>query len=198
MSAIGKLASLPECLEVGWKADLSYVNVARVKSGVCHLTVLVTMFTLLAACDGRERKVSEEDIHLIRETLPGVSEECLEKVRYGGLDAFPRQVERCFKMTPARQWRGLWRNEFEESQFCPEPARDCGFDTPGDFVWLSFSEPLDQQMGERGEGLYEVEFIGRQTAARGQHGHLGSADHHMVVDRLVSIRPSGARESPTR
>src|SRR5258705_4520017 len=40
-------------------------------------------------------------------------------------------------MRPRQRWRGLWRNVFEDSRFCPEPARTCDHNTPGDRIWLS-------------------------------------------------------------
>lgn len=43
-------------------------------------------------------------------------------------------------------------------------------------------------MGKR-EGLYQIEFVGRQTAKRGSYGHLSAFDHEIVVDKVIDIRP---------
>ena len=36
-------------------------------------------------------------------------------------------TDQCVKMSPSVRMQGLWRNEFEGSQFCPAPAKECSF-----------------------------------------------------------------------
>lgn len=93
--------------------------------------------------------------------------------------------DECFRFRKPERFRGLWRNEFEGSRFCPAPAQQCDYDTPGDDIWLDTERAL--RKGPDG-ALYEVEFIGRQTAVKGHYGHMGGSDHDLIVDRLVSMK----------
>lgn len=43
-------------------------------------------------------------------------------------------IDDCVKMLPAEEWHGLWRNDFEGSQFCARPAEICHFDSVKDRV----------------------------------------------------------------
>jgi hypothetical protein len=140
--------------------------------------------------------MSEDDVRLLRETLPGITDECVEKLRFAGIDAFPERTDECFEMAPAKRWTGLWRNEFEGSRFCPSPAQDCSFDSPGDRIWLSYANVQGPGSEAVSEGLYAIEFVGRRTLKRGSHGHFGASDHEIIVDRLMSIKqaiPSTSR-----
>jgi hypothetical protein len=136
--------------------------------------------------------MSEEELAELQAFAPGITAACLEKARFGGINAINSLgVEQCYEMAPARTWRGLWRNDFEGSRFCPEPMKDCGYDTPGDDIWLSYSQGLKPQRLWPREGtgrMYQVKFIGRLTAKRGHYAHFGSSDYEVVVDRVLSIR----------
>lgn len=103
----------------------------------------------------------------------------------------PDRVDQCFEMMPKRRWRGLWRDDFEGSRFCPAPALTCSADEAGDFVWLTAGGGGRLDPRRPFHGLYNVEFVGRRTRFRGQYGHLGMADHEIVVDQLVTIKPAG-------
>ena len=146
----------------------------------------------LVGCDVRDThaapKLSDEVTERIRADNPGMKDACLQKARRGGIEAMPAELEQCFGMTPMRRWRGLWRNDFEGSRFCPPPAQECSYDTPGDRVWLSVwaKLPEDIRQGRFGD-LYAVDFVGRRTVHSGRYGHMGMSDHEMVVDRLISI-----------
>ena len=137
--------------------------------------------------------MSEEEITELKAFFPNMPTDCVEKARFEGFNAISGlSVEQCFDMAPARKWRGLWRNDFEGSRFCPEPMQECGYDAPGDDIWLSYSESLQPppswpKLGSG--GMYEVEFVGRQTARRGHYAHFGLSDHELVVDQVLSIRP---------
>lgn len=91
-------------------------------------------------------------------------------------------TEQCVKMLPAERWRGLWRDDFEGSRFCPAPATTCDGRTAGDRIWLNGG--MDDAAGG---GVYAVEFIGRRTMYEGAYGHMGMSDHEIVVDRFISI-----------
>lgn len=97
-------------------------------------------------------------------------------------------LDECYKMDQPRRWRGVWRNEFEGSRFCPAPAKKCSMSSPGEMIWLDVSKSPDQT-------LYEVDFIGRRTAVKGRYGHMGGFDHELIVDRMISMRQI---EPPTK
>lgn len=91
--------------------------------------------------------------------------------------------QQCVKMLPPQLWQGLWRNDFEGSQFCPLAVSDCHI--------FSMKEKIALEPGPMPglEGaLYRVEFIGRKTKYRGPYGHFGTQDHLMVVDRVIAIK----------
>lgn len=153
----------------------------------------------VAGCDRRELQFSEEDTADLIAFAPGMTAACVEKARMGGIEAISSlAVEECYDMGLPRRLRGLWRNDFEGSRFCPEPATDCGYDAPGDEIWLSYSRNLRPQQNPReGDGgLYQIEFFGRMTATRGHYGHAGMSNHEAVVDEVISIRPSANTSQP--
>jgi hypothetical protein len=96
-------------------------------------------------------------------------------------------TDQCFKMTKPQEWKGLWRNDFEGSRFCPEPARECTDQTKGDPIWLTFPKPPENEMQGRG-GLYVVDIIGRRTLYPGMQGHMGMSKYEMIVDRVISMK----------
>jgi hypothetical protein len=100
----------------------------------------------------------------------------------------PTETEQCFRMEPPRRWMGLWRNEFEGSRFCPAPASRCDFGAPGDDIWLDTRRATKR---EPDGALYAVELIGRRTAFRGHHGHMGGSNLELIVDRFISIKEVG-------
>jgi hypothetical protein len=109
--------------------------------------------------------------------------------QYGGYwDGLP--IDQCLKFNPPERMQGLWRRDFEGSQFCPAPARACSFTETGrPFVWLDTTKP--GTLGNRHKGfggLYAVEFIGRRTSYEGAYGHLGGFDQEVLVDRMISIK----------
>lgn len=111
--------------------------------------------------------------------------------------------DQCYKMDPPRRWRGLWRNDFEGSQFCPWPATNCGYVASdkriGPLYWLSASVPFPEAIKKRRlGGLYAIEFVGRKTTYRGRYGHVGMSDEEIFVDRLISIREVEAPPKPTK
>ena len=97
-------------------------------------------------------------------------------------------LDQCYRMDPPQRWTGLWRNAFEGSRFCPAPATDCRFDTPGPRIWLD-SERASKK--EPDEALYSVEFVGRRTSVKGHYGHMGVSDYEVVADRFLSMKQIG-------
>jgi hypothetical protein len=94
-------------------------------------------------------------------------------------------IDECVKFDPPQRWRGLWRDEFEGSRFCPSPAKTCGQSDLRPIVWLAgFATRNAHPDG----ALYAVDFIGRRTSYEGSYGHLGMSDHEVLVDRMISIK----------
>ena len=118
--------------------------------------------------------------------------EWIEDERGGYYARIP--TDECYKMLPPQRWKGLWRNAFEGSQFCPAPAKECQHVPPAlrsePYIWLnsSYSWPAEARKRVEDEAVYEIEFIGRRTMYQGRYGHLGGADHEVIVDRLISLR----------
>ena len=162
------------------------------------LTLLIPAAMLLAGCKQqpqrppREPVTSEALIAQIHREVPGFTNECLDKLKWGGWKAVPNELDRCFKMLPPQRWRGLWRNAFEAPSFCPAPALKCGSDPAAEANQLEMSiefksDPPGFGPDTRPGGLYEVEFVGRRTAHGGIHGDHPLAQE-IVVDRLISIK----------
>jgi hypothetical protein len=117
-------------------------------------------------------------------SLPGRPGPCAREERQNGIAVIvSAPVDRCFRMLPPRRWRGLWRNDFEGSQFCPEPATRCDYGTEKEQIWLT------ERPDKRPDGkLYRIEFIGRKTMYKGAYGHMGASDHEIVMDRLIAAQ----------
>ena len=159
----------------------------------------LSFFVLLGGCEPAVKKepaTSDEDMLLIKAEYPGLTDECLNRVRWegGGLgDA----SEGCFKMEPARRWQGLWRTGFEISRFCPAPAAECQEDIDDSpKIWLTSAAPIRRPAGPSEASLYALDFVGRKTAFRGGYGHLNGYEHGIVVDRIISIRMVGGVGPP--
>ena len=134
-------------------------------------------------------KVSEQAIEAIRTSDPGMTDKCLNTIRWGGVEALPKGIDKCFEMDKPRRWQGLWLNGFEVSRFCPAPARECADGAPRERIWLTggASVHLPQYEGQEPAPLYEVEFIGRKTAYPGDYE--GMSQQEMIVDRMISMKP---------
>lgn len=124
-----------------------------------------------------DRQIAESGVG-----APGRPFPCMRADVHDGIEILVGEpTEQCVKLAPQERWRGLWRNAFEGSRFCPEPATECDFNTPGDRIWLTASAD-----GAADGMLYRVEFVGRKTLFRGPYGHLGVSDHEVIVDRMIS------------
>jgi hypothetical protein len=101
----------------------------------------------------------------------------------------------CYRFGPPRRMRGVWRSEFEGSQFFPgrtTPPRE----DERSSIWLSVeeNESVRAALGhKRGEPwstrLIFLDFVGRQTLYPGSYGHMGMSQDFVIVDRLISARP---------
>jgi hypothetical protein len=109
-------------------------------------------------------------------------------------------TEICYKMTPPRRMRGLWRYEFEGSQFCPSPATRCDYVSSEKRIqpqiWLSIPFHLPDTGKPAREAVYAIDFIGRRTMVPGHYGHMGVFDEEVVVDRLISMKEVEAPHEP--
>jgi len=107
-------------------------------------------------------------------------------------------TDQCVKMTSPQRFRGLWHNEFEGQRFCPAPANECSFITPGEVISLDFSSK-EMRFDPRLSGeLYEIDFIGRRNVYPGYFGHGGGATGEVIVDRIISVKKLKAPPPPTR
>jgi hypothetical protein len=184
----------------GWEADASTRFECDAYSGddTWMKAAVVCALLLLASCKDQPPKpqtviarleagnLSHDDLQKVRNTFPGMTQACAEKVRAGGLKAMPQRTEDCFEMTPRQHWSGLWRADLEGSQFCADapgkPATECVGQTSRPETWF---EPRARYDADG--SLYHVEFIGRRTAQPGRFGSYGTFQHEMIVDRMISI-----------
>ena len=98
----------------------------------------------------------------------------------------------CHLHRPSRDFEGLWRVEFEGSQFCPAPARECAYvpseARKGPLIWLKFASEFPAEARDMPSGVYAVNFTGRRSLFQGSYGHLGMYDEEVIVDHMISIR----------
>jgi hypothetical protein len=143
---------------------------------------------LVAACDQRQPKLSNEQVQKLKAAMPGITDECLEKVRWAGIEALPSGIDKCFKMERQRRWSGLYVTGFEWSRFCPAPAQECSDSSPGEYIKLvdSSATALPGYVGEESPPLYTIEFVGRKTVFPIDGPSVPI--YEMLVDRLISIK----------
>jgi hypothetical protein len=114
-----------------------------------------------------------------------------------------RPTDQCYKMEPARTYRGIWIDEFEGQAFIPDGTTPPGWPTsdpksPGwreaaeraraARIWLTTDRvdlPHKRQAGTR---RVLLEFVGRKTMYPGAFGHMGMSGHELIVDRVLSER----------
>jgi hypothetical protein len=109
-----------------------------------------------------------------------------EKMELGAPVVAGLPLDQCFKMTKPQQWQGLWRNDFEGSQFCAAPANRCPENEPTRSVWLHLATPVPGAEDTPPGGLYAIDFIGRKTAYSGVYD--GGASEEIMLDHLISIK----------
>lgn len=161
------------------------MNAMVLRTATMAATLLVAV---ISGCNQPQPTVSEQTLRALRDEMPGVTAECLNKVKFGAIEAMPEEVDQCFEMLPQQRWRGLWRRGFEVSRFCPVPVQTCAGNDAGESIWLDEGDHhLDRNKPL--SSLQAVEFIGRRTRARGHYAHLGMYDHEVVVDQWIAIKP---------
>jgi len=107
----------------------------------------------------------------------------------------------CSACDRSERMQGLWRNDFEGSQFCHVPAKTCGYvpknERTSPTIWLDVADavPFEFQRHHFG-GLYAVDFIGRRHSFRGSYGHMGLYDEEIIVDRMISMKEIQAAPPP--
>ena len=152
------------------------------------ICLIVSLFAL--GCAPESDGATEEDLALLRELSPGITQECVDAAKKDGIVSLPRDVRECFAMDDSKLWAGLWLDEFEGSRFCAEPSDRCTSNTNGQGVWLTFADEIkDTARPDRyaTDELYEIEFIGRLTSETGSFGHMGLSQKEIVVEELIRI-----------
>ena len=150
---------------------------------------LATCICLLGCAPENDPRTADE-AELIRRSLPGISDECVETILKNGMEQLPQDVRDCFPMEEKKRWQGLWLDEFEGSRFCAAPAEECRFETSGERVWLVFADEIravSRRDKHSTDALYKIEFVGRQTLTTGAFGHLGGSDREIVVEKLIRL-----------
>ena len=96
----------------------------------------------------------------------------------------------CYRLTDAQRLRGVARTGFEAGSFYPGRTTLPQADEQSD-LWIEL-DPSDlapevRRSCTQGCAVY-LDFIGRRTAVPGSYGHMGSARHLIIVDRVLSAR----------
>lgn len=152
---------------------------------------LLSLCLLGAACGRGEKhrapKFSDAEMRNFQADMPGMTNACLETLKWGGIEALPNRLNECFKFDRPRRWEGIWWHSMENSTFCPAPARDCPED-PERELWLDFSGAKPPAAVYPPGGTFAVEFIGRRNVGGGAFGHFGMFRNQVIVDRLISLK----------
>jgi len=150
--------------------------------------ILLVAFAVTGGCERARQltpKLSEEQLQKLRSEATYLTEACIEKMRWNGLDYF--DGDECTQRGPPKRWRGLFRNAFEGQVFCPAPARECPIAAPNEQVWLDLgSRPAALRDVPPG-GLYEIDFVGRSTT-RGTPMSAYGYDQDIILDRMISLK----------
>jgi hypothetical protein len=125
---------------------------------------------------------------------------CTYHVETGVIGSLP--TDQCYKMEPARRYRGIWIDAFEGQQFIPEGAKvpEWPRGSPKLSEWRKKAERaiaatiwLDVEHAQLGHRWQEgarkafIEFIGRKTKFPGNYGHMGMSGQEIIVDRVISL-----------
>lgn len=154
-----------------------------------RLLAIASMCALVVGCNQRQPRLTDAQVKELKAAEPGFKDECVEKMRWGGPEALTGEQEDCYKLDPPQRWKGLVYGAFETARFCPQPARECSDDTPGETIWLGIgpSVELPPSDGDIRPAVYAVDFIGRKTSFRRKYGAQGY-DQEIMVDRLISMK----------
>ena len=141
----------------------------------------------LSSCNHRKPAISDADYQAFKASYPGMTKQCLDAYRYGGLSAWRPDDPDCFQLTPAQRWSGLWETGWEWSDFCPDPAKECDWMAKRG-TWLIFAKGAYREPRPPDEGVYRIDFVGRRTRLAGNFGHEAAYDYLMVVDRVIEVQ----------
>ena len=123
---------------------------------------------------------------------------CSQKETIDGIVVYGRiPAEQCYRLLPARRYKGIWLDEFEGSRFFE------GASTPAEVKsryralrgrqgrgaeWLNFSQSLEPSLRRRHDNdhstMFLIDFVGRRAAYKGRYGHMGVYDSLMIVDKV--------------
>src|SRR3546814_2430120 len=92
--------------------------------------------------------------------------------------------------------RGVWLSGFERSSFLAgAQTMPKGPEQYGNAVWVDFAEgsapdpALRAEMDRMGGTVaVAIDFDGRRSRDAGHYGHMGGADHVVVIDHIRSAR----------
>jgi hypothetical protein len=154
------------------------------------LFMAATLFLVGCHRDGgnnAEAALAEAYLQQLQGSHPGMTDACVQKIRTGevGLTGWIDNPA-CFQMLPDQRWSGLWDAGWEWTNFCPDPAKQCGSSSEHGDIWLTFAKGADRGP-DLADGVYRIVFVGRRTKVSGYFGHLDQYDHLMVVDRVISL-----------
>lgn len=104
-------------------------------------------------------------------------------------DGQPRRLPdtECYRLTEPRRMRGVAVTGFETGSFYPRRTMLPQQGEQSEF-WIELEPRVlprnARSRCSKGCAVY-LDFIGRRTAARGSYGHMGLANHIVVVDRVI-------------
>lgn len=114
-------------------------------------------------------------------------------------------TDQCYKMEKPRRYRGVWVDAFEGQEFLPEgranpewPRSDPqspGFRAQMERaraarIWLNVDRvKLRHDFRNNGRRIL-IDFIGRKTMYSGWYGHMGMSGNEIIVDRVISLKPT--------
>lgn len=168
--------------------------------------LLATAFLALNACDQRTpslvayRHLSDALASVLPLDVFGIYP-CASRRKEGGVEVIVGvPVDQCFKMLPAKRFRGIWLDQFEGSVFI-DGARDMGtakaelrrrLAVPAAHMeWLGWDDTYRAAHFPPSPNarVVAIDFIGRRTAYPGRYGHMGMSSSEVVVDRIISAHP---------
>ena len=126
---------------------------------------------------------------------------CTYRIETGVIGSLP--IDQCYKMEPARRYRGTWIDAFEGQQFIPEgtkaPEWPRGSPRTSEWrkeadraiaatIWLDVERARLGHKWQQGGRTALIEFIGRKTMFPGNYGHMGMSGQEIIVDRVISLK----------
>ena len=148
-------------------------------------TSLLIFAIVLAGCERVEPGISDADYKAVLAGNPGLTDACKQELRKTGMYGVTN--DDCYEMMSPQRWKGIWNGGWEWSNFCPAPATTCSVRFERNEMDLGFGGAASPKIAKDG-GMFEIEFVGRQSQYAGHYGHLDQYPHMILVDRMISIR----------